>query len=140
MFEKLKAFYGVFQSGKMVANPLAWKKGQMTGGLVAAFIGALITVAKVFDYDIHLDDEQIVQIGGAIVAIFGLFNAGATVATTDKFGLQPTGNEVPKSDSASSQVLSAAHSTSSSTTEVPYVRRAANGDILDGLDTTYTGG
>ncbi len=140
MFDKLKAFYSVFESGKMVANPVAWKKGQMTGGLVAALLGSLITLAKVFGYDIHLNDEQLVQIGGAIVAVFGLFNAGATVATTTKIGMQSAGQPVAEVNSSSSQELPETTCTSDAAVEVPHVRHAANGDVLDGLDTTFSGG
>lgn len=142
MFEKLRAFYSVFQAGKVVANPAAWKRGQMTGGLVAGLLGALIAFAKVFGYDIPLSDEQLLQIGGAAVAVFGLFNAGATVATTDKLGLPGGGTgQVSSGDSAGAQVVPPASVAAADPgPEMPHVRRAANGDILDGLDTTYVGG
>ena len=38
MFKKIKALIdlpGIFQKGKVVANPEAWKKGQITAGVVA---------------------------------------------------------------------------------------------------------
>lgn len=89
MLNKLKAFYAVFEAGKSVANPAAWKMGQVTGGIVAAFLGACLVAAKVMGYDIPLDNESLVQIGGAIVAVFGLFNAGTTVATTKTLGVRP---------------------------------------------------
>ena len=89
MIEKLKAFYAVFTAGQMVANPTSWKKKQITGGLIAGFLGAAVSLSKVFGYDIPLSDEQLLQIGGAVIAVFGLFNGAATVVSTDKLGLQP---------------------------------------------------
>lgn len=90
MFGKLKAFYCLFQAGQMVSNPAAWKTGQMTAGLIAAFLGAALAIAKAFGYDIPLSDGDLVQIGGVVLTIFGLFNGAVTVTTTDKIGLQPT--------------------------------------------------
>lgn len=97
MWEKLKAFYNVFRAGESVANPEAWKKGQITGGILATFLGAVVAAAKVFGYDLPLTDEQLAQIGGAVLAVFGLFNAGSTAASSDKVGIlpkkdDPTGN------------------------------------------------
>jgi hypothetical protein len=91
MFEslaKLKLVYAVFQKGKMVADPVKWKKRQVTSGMIAALLASVIGLAKAFGYDIPLTDDQLLQIGGAIIAVGGLFNAGVTVASTDKFGLQ----------------------------------------------------
>ena len=98
MLDKLKSLYDVFRAGQAVADPLAWKKGQMTGGLIAGFLGACIATAKAFGYDIPLSDSDLLQIGGAVIAVFGLFNAGATVASTDKFGLPAKPIEYPAID------------------------------------------
>ena len=139
MFEKLKGFYAVFTAGQMVANPLAWKKGQMTGGLVAGFLGALIALAKGFGYDLNLTDSQLLQIGGAIVAVFGLFNGAATVVSTNRFGLSPIG---PPANNAGSEPVpqpGAVYVPSQPglpsvpdqpATPVPYQRHALNGDPL----------
>lgn len=89
MWEKLKAFYNVFRAGESVANPQAWKTGQITSGVLAAFLGALVAAAKAFGYELPLTDEQLAQIGGAVLAIFGLFNTGATAASSEKVGLLP---------------------------------------------------
>lgn len=89
MFEKLKAFYNVFRAGESVANPAAWKKGQITTGILAAFLGAVVALAKAFGYELPLTDEQLAQIGGAVLAIVGLFNTGATAASSDKVGIVP---------------------------------------------------
>jgi hypothetical protein len=56
---------------------------------LAAFFGAVVAAAKAFGYDLPLTDEQLAQIGGAVLAIFGLFNTGATAASSEKVGLLP---------------------------------------------------
>jgi hypothetical protein len=145
MFDKIKDIFKVLNTGKMVADPVAWKKGQITGGLVAGFLGALIALAKGFGYVIPLTDDQLLQIGGAVVAVFSLFNAGATVVSTDKLGLspRPEAERVPEQDqpveSCVPEPSAIARINEIKADEVPHVRRAANGDVLDGLDTTYTG-
>lgn len=87
MLNKLQAIYAVFTAGQAVANPAAWKRGQISGGLVAGFLGACLALAKVFGYAVPLTDEQIIQVGGAVVALWGVCNGAITVASTDKLGL-----------------------------------------------------
>lgn len=93
MFKKIKALIdlpGVLRQGKMVANPEAWKKGQITAGVIAGLLGAIITGCRAFGYDLPLTDDQILSIGSAVVAVVGLFwTPTATVVSTDKLGLPP---------------------------------------------------
>jgi hypothetical protein len=130
MLEKLKAFYSLFCAGQAVANPAAWKKGQMTGSLLASFLAAAVALAKGFGYDLHLTDEQLLQVGGTIVTVYGMFNAGVTVASTDKIGLprQPVVAAAPAVDTESVPAVPVVDDAPAQ--YVPPVRRAANGDIL----------
>lgn len=89
MIDKIKAIWAVFKTGEMVANPVAWKKKQVTSGILAAFLSAVVALVKVFGYDIPLSDDQLLQIGGTVIAVLGLFNGVATVVSTDKLGLSP---------------------------------------------------
>ncbi len=135
MFEKLKAFYGVFRAGQSVADPAAWKRGQITASMIAAVIGALLTVGRIYGISLSITDDQLVQMGGVVLAVYGLLNGGVTVASTDKIGL-PAGPVQPGADpGAGAPVLPAVAEAVSPT--VPPVRRAGNGDVLDGLDTTH---
>jgi hypothetical protein len=88
MFDKIGAAFTVFQKGQIVANPAAWKAGQVGANVLLGFLAALVTLAKTFGYDIHISDQDLVHIAGAVAAIYGLFNAGVTVASSDKIGLQ----------------------------------------------------
>lgn len=91
MFNKVKALVSlpdVLRQGKMVANPEAWKRGQVTGGVVAGLLGSVIAIAKLLGYELPLSDDQLLSIGSAVVAVCGLFYTPiVTVATTDKIGL-----------------------------------------------------
>lgn len=85
---KLIAFFSVLRKGNAVANPAAWKAGQITGSVVAGLIASIVALAKVYGYELPLSDDQILAIGSAIVAIVGLFISPAiTVASTEKVGL-----------------------------------------------------
>jgi NO-binding membrane sensor protein with MHYT domain len=91
MFNRVKALFSipdVLKQGKMVANPESWKKGQVTGGVVAGLLGSLIAISKVFGYELPLSDDQLLSIGSGVVAICGLFYTPiVTVATTEKIGI-----------------------------------------------------
>ena len=90
---KILAALQVYRKGNVVANPTAWKNGQVTASVVAGLLGALIALAKTFGYTLPLSDDQLLTIGGAIVAVAGLFlNPTATVISSDKVGLS-AGNE-----------------------------------------------
>ena len=99
MFEKLKDFYALFTAGQSVENAIRLKKTQIYGGAFAGFLGALVVLAKVFGYDLPITDEQLVQLGGACATLFGMYNAGATVASTDKLGLPSKQKQIASSDS-----------------------------------------
>ena len=85
---KLIALFSVFRKGKEVANPEAWKKGQITGSVIAGLLAAIVALAKAFGYDLPLSDEDILSIGTSIVVIVGLFiNPAITIASSKKVGL-----------------------------------------------------
>ena len=78
----------ILKKGKQVANPEAWKNGQITVSILVGFLGTLLTLAKVFGYDLPVTDEQLLSICSGIMAMFGVFyNPIATVASSNKIGL-----------------------------------------------------
>ncbi len=93
MFSKMKALIDlpkILEQGKTVSNPEAWKRGQITAGVIAGLIGAVVTAARAFGYDLPLTDDQILTIGSAVVTIMGLFwTPTVTVISTDKIGIKP---------------------------------------------------
>lgn len=92
---KLKALFSipeVLKQGKIVANPQAWKSGQITVSFLAGFIGLLLAAAQIFGLELPVTDEQLTAIAGGILAAFGLLNPVATVASSDKVGIKPKDN------------------------------------------------
>lgn len=85
---KLYAIFDVFRKGSSLANPSAWKAGQVATN-VAAFISALAVLSKAFGFDIPITDEQAIAIGSGVAAVASVANGVLTVATTDKIGLPP---------------------------------------------------
>ncbi|CAB4122171.1 hypothetical protein UFOVP26_107 [uncultured Caudovirales phage] len=95
---KLLAALSVYRKGSVVANPAAWKSGQITASIVAGLLGALVALAKTFGYELPLSDDQILTIGGSIVAIAGLFlNTTATIVSSDKVGVSSSDTSNPVS-------------------------------------------
>lgn len=134
MFEKLKDFYALFTAGQSVANAIKLKKVQVYGGAFAGFLGAVVAIAKAFGYDLPISDEQLVQLGGAAATIFGMFNMGATVASTDKFGLPS--REAQARHAADAEHISVPRISTESTPAYVQSESSAD-DPLAGLDTTH---
>ena len=53
--KKLWALFKVFRKGEAVANPEAWKYGQMTATMMVAFIMSIVEAAKQFGYELPVD-------------------------------------------------------------------------------------
>lgn len=84
----------VLRQGKMVANPEAWKKGQITTSFLVGFIGLLVSASSLLGYELPITNDQIAGIAGGIMAVFGVYNSVSTAASTDKVGLK----DKPKSE------------------------------------------
>ena len=101
MFEKISAGWRVLKAGEAVADPVAWKRGQITVSALATCLAAAVGAAKAFNEEGTLTEEQITAIATGVLAVVGVFNHFATAASTDKInGLgQTTGvagaNEPP---------------------------------------------
>lgn len=78
----------VLRQGKIVANPEAWKKGQINASFLTGFLGLIVAALKLFGVDLPVDDEQLALIATGILTVFGLFNPMATIASSDKVGLK----------------------------------------------------
>lgn len=150
-FNQAKALFKVYRAGQSVADELFLKKAQLTANALALLLIAIVVLLRSFNVNIPLDDTQLTQIAGTLFTMLGLFNAHATVASTDKFGLPPVGPSTNKvthqqvqepgpSDVRSEPGLSTVPD--KPTAWMPPVRHAANGDLiydcLNGLDTTHS--
>lgn len=90
---KLLALLNVYRKGCIVANPVAWKHGQITASVITGLLAAIVAACKTFGYQLPVTDDQLLSIGGIVVAIAGLFlNPTATVVSSDKVGLPAVSN------------------------------------------------
>lgn len=78
---KFKAFLTVFSKGGIVANPEAWKNGQITANIVIAVLMAVVSLTGV-----DIPDEVVNSVG---VGLFAVANWLFTSATSTKVGLLP---------------------------------------------------
>lgn len=78
------ALWRVFRAGEAVANPVAWKQGQITVNALVALLAAVAAAAKGFGYDLQITDDQMAAIAGGVLAAV---NWVCTVVSTDKVGL-----------------------------------------------------
>lgn len=79
----------VLKQGKMVANPVAWKTGQITASVLSALIVTVLNLGRVFGYELPITEDQINVISAGIVTLVGLFIVPVTtVASTDKIGFK----------------------------------------------------
>ena len=126
MLERLKSYYRIFTIGQSVANPAAWKKGQITGQMVAVLLGAVVTLARAKGINISLSDADLVQLGSAFVIVGGLLSGGVTVASSPTIGLPsiapgPSKPDVPSVPASVSAAM-------------PPIREARNGDDITTID------
>ena len=79
----------VLKQGKMVANPVAWKTGQITASVLSALLITVLNMGRVFGYELPVTDEQINIISAGVVTLVSLFIVPiTTVASTEKIGVR----------------------------------------------------
>lgn len=90
--EKLKALWAVFRQGEAVANPKAWKSGQISVTMLAGLFIAIVQLAKAFGYEVPVDNETATAIAGGVLAAT---NVVLTVVSSDKVGLPAAQQALP---------------------------------------------
>lgn len=86
---KLRAVLGVFEAGKVVANPKAWKRGQITTTAIVSLLWAGVSTANAFGNPLPVDKDLIDLLA---VGILGVGNWIVTVVSTDKIGIRKKGH------------------------------------------------
>ena len=89
---KLMALWGLFRKGEAVANPAAWKAGQITVTVIAALLLAGGRVAESFGYAVPLDESTADIIAAGVLAVVNLV---LTVATSKTVGLPAKAESQP---------------------------------------------
>ena len=140
MFEKYKSFIDVFRKGREVSDVEKWKTGQITGNVVGGLLIAIVNVAAFMGHPLPFDSDTANAVGAAIVAVA---NSLLTAATSKRAGILPANKEKFATNSDGvviTQLPEVEKPAASEPAEyVQPVRHAENGDVLAGLDTTYSG-
>jgi len=84
----------LFRKGEMVANPVAWKTGQITVAVLTPLILGSCSLLKLAGFEIPIDEALANQIALAIIAISTIV---LTLTTSDKVGVLPAKSEIPAS-------------------------------------------
>lgn len=92
--------FRVLRAGVELTNAETWKRRQVAVNALSATLAALVALASSFGYPLPLDKDGIDAIAAGVVAVVGLFNGWATVATTSRIGLPPRGNPGAPGDPA----------------------------------------
>lgn len=85
--EKMKSLWVVFQQGKAVADPSAWRGHQVTANMIAGLLFAIVTLLKSFGYDFGIDMQTCADIS---IGLLAAINLGITIAASKDHGL-PSG-------------------------------------------------
>lgn len=107
ILKKSKSAWSVMQKGKKVADPVAWKKGQISVDALSGFFWALLAAAAAFfgsDLENILSAEDVNTAAVAVIAVVGglirLFSIYSTIVSTDKLGLpgisEPDNSQIDK--------------------------------------------
>ena len=85
MFEVPKAAWSVFQRGKAVANPGAWKSYAMSVQLLVGLFTAVIALLRANGYDLPVTDETLTQLATGVVAlVFGVRGVLGVITREDR--------------------------------------------------------
>ncbi len=90
MLSKLFTLPEVLKQGKVVANPEAWKNGQINTAYLVGFLGLLVASLSFFGVNLAIDESTLNTIAGAILALYGIYNQIVTMASSEKVGIKPT--------------------------------------------------
>jgi hypothetical protein len=100
MFDKITSFYNLFRLGQSLANRKAWIMGQITAGMLAAFLMAGAGAVKAFlGIEIPLTQDTANTIAAGLIALAGIV---LPLALHDEVGVlppvRPTDSASPPSD------------------------------------------
>ena len=88
-FDVIKAGWQVFQKGKAVADPAAWKVYAQTVQMALALLTAVVGFLRANGYDLPITDETLTQLATGVVAlVFGVRGVLGVITREDR-GVQP---------------------------------------------------
>lgn len=88
--KRLIALLELFRVGKMVADPLKWKRRQITATMLIPVISAAIDLSRAYGYDVPLNHDQIVTFSTLLLMVV---NIVLTVITSAHVGVGTADSE-----------------------------------------------
>ena len=89
MFDVPKAAWSVFQKGKAVANPAAWKSSAQAISMLVGLLSAIVGLLRANGYDLQISDETLSQLASGVVLLyFGCVGVYRVITSPDR-GLSP---------------------------------------------------
>ena len=123
----LLAFFDVMRKGSAVADPALWRnRGALTGALAMLFMSAA-ALAKGFGYDIGIDHDTAMVLGGAVAFVVGLFTHVATTPTVGLLPARPAGDGTAPQDQPSPAPVGGIDADTRAAAEVWAARHANDG-------------
>ena len=95
--DKLNAILDVMRQGAAVADPKAWRAGQVKANGIAAFLSSLVALLGAFGIHVPGDSALLAAVAGLLLCIG---NIAVTVATEHHLGLPPLGGSAGEVDQA----------------------------------------
>jgi hypothetical protein len=92
--EKFMSFFAVLRKGSELADSGKWKQHQVTTNMLGGFFLALIQLMKGLGYDLPVDENTAMAVGGGVIA---LVNVYLTAATSKRAGVLPAKAAEPTS-------------------------------------------
>lgn len=78
-------FFNVFSAGKMVADPVLWKKRQISANTIGVLLTAGVSLLSAAGVNLPVSQTDIYEVSAGVLAIA---NVGLTIATTEKLGFK----------------------------------------------------
>ena len=90
--------FRVLRAGVELSNAETWKRRQVAINALSALLAALVALAAGFGHPLPIDRDGMDAVAAGVVAVVGMFNSWATVATTTRIGLPARGDTGPPAD------------------------------------------
>lgn len=85
--ELVTSVWKALQAGYKLARSTTWKRRQIAVNAVAGLLAGLVGISKALGYELAVDEDTLLAVGGVVWAVVSLFDAGTTAATTASVGL-----------------------------------------------------
>ena len=84
-FDVLKSGWQVFQRGKAVANPAAWRVYATSVQMVLALLTAIVALLRANGYELPVTDETLTQLATGVVGlVFGVRGVLGVITSEDR--------------------------------------------------------